>query len=80
MKTIQLSTRKQSIEEILHLAREDSLLVTTDDGETFVISKADELDTEVELLRRNHRFITMLDRFKSERDTIPIAQVERQLR
>jgi hypothetical protein len=43
-------------------------------------STVDTLDTEVELLRRNHAFLTMLDKFKGEKETIPLEQVEKDLR
>jgi len=43
-------------------------------------SPADEFATEVELLRRNHAFLAMLDEFKQDETTIPLEQVEKELR
>ena len=43
-------------------------------------SEADELATEVELLRRNHAFLAMPDEFKEDAETIPLSQVELALR
>ena len=34
----------------------------------------------VELLRKHQQFLTMLDTFKREEETIPLEQVERELR
>ncbi len=62
------------------MARRDSLLVKTDQGDSFLVSHADEFATEVELLRRNHAFLTMLDEFKEGKERIPLDQVERELR
>ena len=62
------------------MARRDSLLVKTDKGDSFLVSHADEFATEVELLRRNHAFLTMLDEFKEAKDVIPLDQVEKELR
>ncbi|RKZ45281.1 MAG: hypothetical protein DRR16_23545 [Candidatus Parabeggiatoa sp. nov. 3] len=80
MKTITLSSNPFSIIELFEMARQDSLLVKTVNGERFFISSADEFDNEVKLLRRNHSFLTMLDQFKQETETIPFEQVERALR
>ena len=62
------------------MARGDSLLVKTEKGDSFVISQADEFVTEVELLRRNHAFLSMLDKLKEENATIPLDEVEKELR
>ncbi|MEK8021710.1 MAG: hypothetical protein VSS75_032955 [Candidatus Parabeggiatoa sp.] len=80
MKTITLSSNPFSILELFEMARQDSLLVKTVNGERFFISSADEFDNEVKLLRRNNSFLTMLDQFKQETKTIPFEQVERELR
>ena len=80
MKTLNLSSVPASTAELLDLARRDPLLVKTDQGDSFLVSHADEFATEVELLRRNHTFLTMLDEFKEQKDRIPLDQVERELR
>ena len=49
-------------------------------GDSFLVSHVDEFATEVELLRQNHKFLTLLDEFKENQDTISLAQVEQQLR
>ncbi len=42
--------------------------------------EVDEFDTEIELLRRNHILLAMLDEFKEEKETVPLEQVEKDLR
>ncbi|MFQ5686522.1 MAG: hypothetical protein ACE5GV_07670 [Candidatus Scalindua sp.] len=80
MKTIDISTKKSSINELLNMAKEESILVTTKDGDSFVISSTDEFNSEVELLRKNHKFLSMLDGFKEEDEAFPIDLVEKKLR
>ncbi|MBW1717191.1 MAG: hypothetical protein JRJ77_15445 [Deltaproteobacteria bacterium] len=80
MKTINLSSHQLSVIELLRMARNDALLVKSQDGDTFIISTADEFDSEVELLRQNHSFLAMLDEFKKEENTISFEEVERNLR
>ncbi len=62
------------------MAKQESLLVKTKDGESFVISSTDEFDSEIELLRKNHKFLSMLDNFKRSDESIPIDEVEKTLR
>ncbi|MFV1976588.1 MAG: hypothetical protein ACC651_12635 [Candidatus Scalindua sp.] len=80
MKTIDISTKNSSIKELLNMAKEESIVVKTEDGDSFVISSTDESNSEVELLRINHKFISMLDSFKGENEAFPIDLVEKNLR
>jgi hypothetical protein len=80
VKTVNIASQPVSAAELLEMARSDSLLVKTDKGDSFVISQADEFATEVELLRRNHTFLSMLDEFKEENETISLEKVEKELR
>lgn len=80
MKTVDLSAQALSAAELLEMTRGESVLVKTGQGDSFVVSPADELATEVELLRRNHSFLTMLDRLKEDRESIPLAEAEDRLR
>jgi hypothetical protein len=80
VKTVDLSSAPVSAAELLDMARRDSLLVKTDKGDSFLVSHADEFATEVELLRRNHGFLTVLDEFKEGKERIPLDQVEKELR
>jgi hypothetical protein len=80
VKTFDLASAPISAADLLDMARRDSLLVKTDKGDSFLVSHADEFATEVELLRRNHGFLTMLDEFKEGKERIPLDRVEKDLR
>ena len=80
MKTIDLSKTQLSVDDLLESARSESVMVTAADGTSFVLSLADEFATEVELLRQNHTFLTLLDSFKQAQKTIPLEEVEKRLR
>lgn len=80
MKVVDLSAEPISAAELLNMARRESVLVKTGEGDSFVVSPADELTTEVELLRRNHTFLAMLDGFKEDGESIPLAEAEDRLR
>jgi hypothetical protein len=80
MKTINLTAESPSVADLLRMARKEAVLVTTKDGESFLVTPADDFDTEVQLLRRNHAFLTLLDELKKDPDTIPLAEAEAKLR
>ena len=80
MKTIDLSTNQLSVAELLESARHESVIVKAADGTLFVLSLADDFATEVELLRQNHAFFTMLDSYKQDQKTIALDEVEKRLR
>ena len=79
MKTVDLSMGPLSASQLFDMARQDILLVKTQQGDAFFVSCADEFQTEVEILRRNHHFLNLLDRFKEDRETIPLDQVAKEL-
>ena len=80
MKTVELSIQAASVADLLSMARKESVLVTTEEGESFLISSADDFESEVQLLRRNHEFLATLDRLKQDRDTISLEEAENTLR
>ncbi len=80
MKTVTILPEKISIKEIFSMAKKESLLVKIKDGDSFFVSLADDFDTEVELLRKNHHFLSMLDKFKKEKETTSLEEVEKLLR
>ena len=77
MKTIDLNSTSLSVDELLNSARHESVMVKSADGATFVLSAADDLTTEVELLRRNHEFLTLLDSCKQDQRTISLEEAEK---
>ena len=80
MKTIDLAKNNLSLDEALSSARGESLLLRCSNGEQFVITLADELATEVELLRKNHAFLDFLDSCKKDETSLSLEEVEKRLR
>ncbi len=79
MKTIDLTKETTSLEELLQVARDEPTLLRAANGESFLLSAADELTAEVELLRLNHDFLAYLDEIKGSAEAIPLEEVERRL-
>jgi PHD/YefM family antitoxin component YafN of YafNO toxin-antitoxin module len=80
MRTIRLDEHPPSVADLLGMADKEPVLVTTESGKSFVVSSADEFETEVELLRRNHSFLAKLDQWKLEKKSISLEEAEEKLR
>jgi hypothetical protein len=67
MKTIDLAREDHSLEEVLALAKRDTVLIRSATGEDFLLEPADDFDREVSLLGQSERFMSFLqDRSKEE--------------
>ncbi len=79
MKTVNLSNGKPSVQELFDLARTEGVLICEDNGDKFLLSLADDFETEVELLRRSDKFLAFLEGRFNSTQTTPIEQVEAKL-
>lgn len=77
---IDLTQEPITLAELLIKARQGSVILRDSSGEQFIISHADDLAMEVELLRQNHAFLTFLDNSKKEQKMFSLDEVERLLR
>jgi len=79
MKTINLSNERPSIQKLFAMAKAEGALICEDNGDTFLLTLADEFESEVELLKRSHKFLAFLDERLKSNKTIPLEQVETEL-
>lgn len=85
MKTIDLTTKSASIEEIFALAHNDYLLVHTPTGKTFIVAEVDENDEdedfsgEVALTRQNKAIRALLKERSLEPGIYTLDQVRERL-
>lgn len=75
MKTIALDSQTDTGAWLLTNVLEEPLLVTLPDGNRYIISHADDLETEAELLRNNQRFISFLEAARSDSERHSLADV-----
>ncbi|MCX7015385.1 MAG: hypothetical protein NTW86_23005 [Candidatus Sumerlaeota bacterium] len=80
MKAVRLTSPPPSVADLLSMAREDVVLVTTEEGDSFVISSADELESEAQILRRNREFLALLDELKKDAESVPFDEAYKQYR
>jgi hypothetical protein len=85
MKTVDLSAKQASIDEILRLAERQNLLVRTGEGKVFLVAEVDPDDTEddfaheVALSRQNRALRELLSQRSAEAGKYSIAQAREKL-
>jgi len=79
VKTIDLSKRVQTLEELLALASEEGLILRTPEGREFILAEADDLSQEIELVRRNQELMQFLEQRSREAGIYTLKQVREKL-
>jgi len=75
MKTIEIATPPPSLQDILAIARTETVLIRTSAGEEFVLGSVDDLRVEADLLGNNPEFMRFLEERFAEKATIPLEQL-----
>ena len=83
MKTIDTAA-VSSLGELLDLAKDEMVLLTTPEGREFILTEVDELDErgfdeEIEALGRNREFMAFLEQRSRENRRIPLSQAKKRL-
>ena len=79
MKTLDLRHQTMTVEELLHLASSDAVLIRTSEGQEFFLESADEFDGEVAMLGQSEKFMQFLAERSKEKGTIAIEQLKQDL-
>jgi hypothetical protein len=66
MKTIEAAT-VSTLSELLDLAEDETVVVTTSDGREFIVAEIDDFDEEIEALSRNREFMEFLEERSKEK-------------
>ena len=76
MKTLDLSRKQFTVEDLLELAKAGSIRILAADGRAFVLEDADDFEKEVALLGKSKKF----QRFLKERTKEPVTTLLDQYR
>jgi hypothetical protein len=80
MKTIELlSETAPSLEELLELAEQESVLLKTLDGREFILSEVDDLSQEIEQIRNNPELMEFLAQRSQEKEKFSLDQAKQKL-
>jgi len=78
MRTVVLA-ESTTLKTLLALAKENNIILKTPDGEEFILAEIDDLDKEIELVRKNEELMNLLDHRAKETRTFTLKQVKEQL-
>ncbi len=79
MKTVSVPPQATDVNALLQQARNEDILVRAADGTEFMITVVDEFDEEIARTRQNARLMALLEQRAKQSQTIPLAEVKRQL-
>lgn len=82
MKTITVNKRSQVVKQLLDMARQEDLLLRSEDGDEFMLVAVDDFDWEIAQQRANKKLMRFLDdRFRKARKQkgTPLDEVARRL-
>jgi hypothetical protein len=79
MKTLDLTGKRITLDELLKLAATDSVRILTADGRAFVLEQADDFEKEVALLGKSKKFKRFLNERSKALATTSLEEYRRSL-
>jgi len=79
MKTLDLGKQQITVDELLHSAAVEAVLIRSKDGLTFVLEAADAFEQEVAELAASEKFMSFLAQRSKEPAAISLEEIEHRL-
>lgn len=79
MKTIDLTAQPLTMEELLHFASVETVMLRAQDGHEYLVEEADAFEAEVTKLGQSARFMQFLEERRQEAGAISLDDIERKL-
>jgi hypothetical protein len=79
MTTVDLRQNEITVEELLHLADKEAVVIVAENGREFGLEEADEFDKEIAALSSSEKFITFLKERAKEPAVFSLDEVEKEL-
>jgi len=79
MRMVDLSETKPSIDEILHMAKSDAVIIKNSDGVQYILEEADEFEREVAALGKSEKFMSFLKKRSEEKGGRPLSEFIKEL-
>ena len=79
MKTVSIPPQATEVNALLEQSRKEDLVVRAADGTEFMVTVVDEFDEEIARTRQNAKLMALLDERAKQAQTVPLAEVKRQL-
>ena len=79
MKTLDLAKQQITVDELLHSAKEETLLIRSKEGLTFVLEAIDDFEREAAEPGAGDRFMAFLAERSKERGSFCLDDIEKRL-
>ena len=79
MKVIELKNGNPTVDELIGLANDELVVLRKPDGSVFAFSHVDDFDVEVELLKNNPEFMTLMKQMSQEKAAISLQDLRKEL-
>lgn len=79
MTTVDLREKELAVQDLLRMAKSDSVLIIAENGQGFTLEEADEFEKEVAMLGSSKRFMSFLEGRGEEEGTVSLGDIERRL-
>ncbi len=79
MKVIDLNETKSSIEDILSMAKSETVMVSGIDGVRYIVEEADEFEREVAALGKSEKFMAFLRERSEEKGGKSLDEIAKKL-
>ena len=79
MKEITISPAQEEISTLLECARDEDILLRTQDGSEFLLTAVDDFEQEVARTRNNKELMALLDERRKNKASIPWEEVKLEL-
>jgi hypothetical protein len=79
VKVIELGKAQPTLTDVIGFAKDELVVLRSPDGSVFAVSQVDDFDVEVELLKQNPDFMTLLRQFSQEEATISLQDLRNEL-
>ncbi len=79
MKTIDLSETPGDLSDVLRLAAEENVVLTTSDGRQFVVAEIDDFEEEVRLVREQKELMDLLTERSADPKRFSLDEIKKEL-
>ncbi len=79
MMVINLAESRPTLDDVIGLARKGMVVLRQPDGSAFAVAALDDFDVEVELLRNSPDFLSFLRQLSTEKASISIDELRKEL-
>jgi hypothetical protein len=79
VKVIELTNGQPTVDELIGFAKDQLVVLRKPDGSVFALSHVDDFDVEVELLKNNPEFMTLMKQLSQEKAAISLKDLRTEL-